>query len=154
MTIRFKLIEHERVEDAPFIGCLICAIQCSLHCKNCFNSEIKKMPNLETTVAKLLDEVQCNPFNEGIILGGLEWSEQPFELLHLVRSAIHRGLKVMIYTGLTYDSFANRIPIERLQHENIYLKYGAYQEELKVNGYKKYDVLLASSNQNIIYLGA
>lgn len=149
MKIRYKLIEHERTEDAPFIGCLICAIQCHIGCKNCFNSDIKKMPDLEVEVSELLDQVQANPFNEGIILGGLEWSEQPFELIHLVQEAVNRHLKVMIYTGLTYESFSKNIPIKKLMNLGIYLKYGAFDETLKVTQYKQYDVVLASSNQRI-----
>lgn len=110
------------------------------------------MPDLEIEVSELLDQIQANPFNEGIILGGLEWSEQPFELIHLVREAVNRHLKVMIYTGLTYELFSQKIPIAKLMNLGIYLKYGAFDETLKVTHYKQYDVVLASSNQRICCL--
>ena len=42
MKIHYKLIEHERTQDAPFVGALISATRCNYNCKNCFNQEVKK----------------------------------------------------------------------------------------------------------------
>jgi recombinational DNA repair protein RecR len=35
--INYKLIESERVEDAPFMGALISACDCKYNCPNCLN---------------------------------------------------------------------------------------------------------------------
>lgn len=99
MEIRYKFIQDERTEDAPFVGALISAIGCKNKCKGCFNRHLKTYPTLKNTAEEIIEMVKSNPFNEGIILGGLEWSEQPIELIELCKVASENGLKVMIYTG-------------------------------------------------------
>ena len=47
MIIKTKGIVHERVEDAPFMGALISAVDCNLNCKGCFNQHLKSLPNIE-----------------------------------------------------------------------------------------------------------
>lgn len=103
MKIRIKGIVHERVEDAPFIGALISAIDCNLNCKGCFNQHIKELETIEMDSEEILNKVLENPFNEGIILAGLEWSLQEEELRELVSLARKKGLKVMIYSGLSEE---------------------------------------------------
>jgi len=105
MEIRYKTIEHERTEDAPFIGALISAIGCKMKCKGCFHKDLKKAPTLKATEQEIIVSVLSNPINEGIILAGLEWSEQPLELLALVGEAAKNNLKIMIYTGLDLFNF-------------------------------------------------
>lgn len=109
MKIAYKYIEHERMEDAPFIGALIVAPSCKMKCKNCFNQELKKLPTKMDTAEKIIDEIRSNPFNEGVILAGLEWSEHPKELIALLEEASKHNLKIMIYTGLELADFHERI---------------------------------------------
>lgn len=109
MNIRYKVIEHERTEDAPFVGALISAIGCSLKCRGCFNKGLKKEQTIEKDVKDVIDEILSNPFNDGIIFGGLEWSEQPLELINLIEEASKVGLKIMIYTGHTLTDFQSII---------------------------------------------
>lgn len=99
LTIRYKFIEHERTEDAPFVGALISAVGCKFKCKGCFNRDLKKMETKKATATEIIEEVLSNPFNQGIILAGLEWSEQPTELVELCEVASSKGLQIMIYTG-------------------------------------------------------
>lgn len=107
--VKYKFIVHERTEDAPFVGALICANGCNIKCKGCFNKDLKKLPAIEESVEDIIQQVKENIFNEGIILGGLEWSEQPLELVQLAQTASDANLKVMIYTGLTFNDFYTRI---------------------------------------------
>lgn len=109
MKIHYKFIEHERTQDAPFIGALICASKCNLKCKGCFNSVLKKDETLEGYSEDIIEKVAENKFNEGIILAGLEWSETPLEMFELCRLASENGLKVMIYTGLDLFPFHVKI---------------------------------------------
>lgn len=109
MAIRYKAIEHERTEDAPFVGALISAIDCKFNCKGCFNRQLKKEPTLTASATDIINEVKANPFNEGIILGGLEWSLQLPELVELVQTASENDLKVMIYTGCDFDEFHEKL---------------------------------------------
>lgn len=149
MIIKTKGIVHERVEDAPFMGALICAVDCKFNCKGCFNQHLKNLPTIEMDSEEILDEVIKNPFNEGIILAGLEWSLQPNELRELVNSAINKELKVIIYSGLNEEEFKLKFP-DLYSLKNIYFKFGRYEEDLKVENNIHYDVKLATSNQKII----
>jgi len=180
MQIRYKYIEHERTQDAPWIGALICAIDCKLKCKGCFNRDLKKMETKKATATKIIDEVLENPFNEGIILGGLEWSRQPEELIELVTEASERGLKVMIYTGLNLGEFemvigkacCDKVGVKELPkdyaekdmmyaciggmvldnaiHDDYYIKTGRYNADNLTYDRVQFGVKLASSNQNVI----
>lgn len=149
MIIKTKGIVHERVEDAPFMGALICAVDCKFNCKGCFNQHLKNLPTIEMDSEEILDEVIKNPFNEGIILAGLEWSLQPNELRELVNSAINKELKVIIYSGLNEEEFKLKFP-DLYSLKSIYFKFGRYEEDLKVENNIHYDVKLATSNQKII----
>jgi pyruvate-formate lyase-activating enzyme len=100
MNIKYKQIEHERVEDAPFIGALICAVDCNINCPDCFNQHLKQYPTIEKSANEIINEVKSNPFNKGIILAGLEWTLQPEEMRELIYLAQENNLKVMLYTGL------------------------------------------------------
>lgn len=148
--ITYKGIEHERMGDAPFIGALIIAQKCSQLCPGCFNQHIKQDPNLFGTAESILDKVQSNAFNEGIILGGLEWTEQPEDLVDLVRLALWRGLKIMIYTRLTEEEFFEKFPMMS-EWSPIYYKFGPYLEEHKHPYYFSKGIQLASTNQRVVY---
>jgi len=103
--MKIKRIEHERGQDAPFVGALICANDCHKRCKGCINKDIKKEPSFEASAEEILEEVMSNPFNKGIILGGLEWAEQPQDLLDICYLASKKGLEIMIYTGNDINVF-------------------------------------------------
>ena len=140
------MLQHERCEDAPFMGCLISAIDCHINCKNCFNQHLKKYPTIIEESHDIIQKVKSNPFNEGIILAGLEWTEQPEEMCELIQVALNSGLKVMLYTGLTEDNFKNQF--YNIYKLNIFIKFGNYNENLKTNK-SEYGVLLISKNQHI-----
>lgn len=109
MEISYKSITHERKEDAPFVGALICAKGCSRKCKGCFNKSLKKEPNIVKSAEDIVAEIKSNPFNDGVIFAGLEWSEQPQELIELASVASKAGLQIMIYTGNDLSTFQNII---------------------------------------------
>lgn len=109
MAIRYKEIIHERVEDAPFIGALICGISCSRGCTDCINQHLKDKYYVRCDSGAIINRIKKNPINEGIIFAGLEWTEQPLELLELAQKASDAKLKIMIYTGYELDEFYARI---------------------------------------------
>lgn len=178
MKIRYKGIIHERTEDSPFVGALIIAPTCKMKCRGCFNKDLKKQENLTATAQEIIAEVQDNPFNEGIILAGLEWSESPSELLELMIEASDKGLKVMVYTGCELEQFQARIgqscaekvgvPKELKEEkdsliwtyigsqildfyitDDYYIKCGKYLHSEYTADRVQFGVKLASSNQNI-----
>lgn len=148
MNIKIKGIYQERTEDAPFIGALICADNCYFNCPNCINEDLKHTQSIVVKDTDIIQEVLSNPFNKGIILGGLEWTLQPQEMIRLIQLALQNKLEVILYTGMTKEELYKNIP--EVFNYDIYIKYGKYVEFLKVDNYKMYGVALASSNQKII----
>lgn len=148
--ISYKGIIHERAEDAPFMGALIIATSCSSRCRGCFNQHLKDAETYLRYADEVIEEVKQNPFNDGIILGGLEWSEQPDDMIALVSCATAAQLKVMIYTGLTEEEFYRRVPSHYLH--NCYIKFGKYDEKHLSDNHTSFGVKLASTNQYIKYI--
>lgn len=150
-SINYKLIEHERVGDAPFIGALISACDCTFNCSNCFNQHIKKLKTITKSSEEIIAGIQSNVFNQGIIFAGLEWSLQPDECILLATEAKRHELLTMLYTGNVWESlFVKRI-IE--SHVFDYVKCGQYDESLKTVNHVEYGIVLSSSNQHIYKRG-
>ena len=148
--VRYKGIIHERTEDAPFMGALIIGVSCRNNCRNCFNQHLKDKPTYVKFADEIIKEVKQNPFNDGIILAGLEWSEQPDDAITLIDCALRENLQVILYTGLTEQELFSRIPKEYLV--GIYVKFGAYDEKKLSNTYYSEGVKLASTNQYIKFM--
>ncbi|MBQ8195285.1 MAG: 4Fe-4S cluster-binding domain-containing protein [Oscillospiraceae bacterium] len=151
MKVNYKAIEHERLGDAPFVGALISACDCPFNCPNCFNQELKYYPILSEDVDDIISHVKENIFNDGIILGGLEWSLQADECLALCRAAKQQGLKTMVYTGCDYDSPY----VKRLIESGVvdYVKCGRYKEAERTANHIEFGVTLTSANQHIYKIG-
>lgn len=150
MLVRYKLIEHGVLGDAPFVGSRISGISCSNNCEGCCNQHLLYAPIKTAESYQVIDEVLEHPISAGVIFGGLEWSEQPEELLELVTLALQNGLEVMIYSHLDLIPFLRKFP--SLFEKKIYVKCGPYKQDYPTFMDKKNDVLLASSNQHIFRL--
>ena len=148
MRILIKGIYHERTEDAPFVGALICANNCNFNCEDCINNDLKYSAGYYMEDIDIINNIKSNPFNKGIILAGLEWTLQPKEMLRLIELALENSLEVILYTGMDENALFNKFP--QLKTTNIYVKCGRYDKNLKVDNYRIYGVNLASSNQKII----
>jgi len=163
LKIRYKFIEHERLEDAPFIGALVSSIDCNFNCKNCFNQHIKDLPILESYPEDIIKEIKSNPFNKGIIFGGMEWTNQLEELYILTHWAKYCKLSTILFTGLSDVDELEDLCIEHfnpmidMPNELInsldYIKCGRYEESLKCNDNIQYGIKLATSNQRIYKKG-
>ena len=149
-TINYKLIEHERVEDAPFVGALISACDCKFNCKDCFNQHIKELPTISDTPQNIIRKIKANSFNKGVIFAGLEWTLQIEECICLAKLAKQEGLKTIIYTGNDDNEVLRNLEASEVFD---YIKYGRYIEELKSVNHIEYGVVLASSNQHILKKG-
>lgn len=147
MLIRYKGIYTDR-GDAPFVGTLISAISCDHGCKGCINDPIKSQDYQEVDSEILIQRVKDDPFQEGIILAGLEWTLQRDEMMHLINLALSSDLKVILYTYHTKSELQELVP-ELYKCKGVYVKYGEYREDLRVEGYYSYGVRLATSNQYI-----
>ena len=148
--VSYKGIIHERAEDAPFMGALIVSVSCNNNCRDCFNQHLKGAKTYMRYADEIIEEVKQNHFNDGIILGGLEWSEQPDDTIALISCATAAGLEVMLYTGLTEEGLFRRIPIDYLH--NCWVKFGKYDNKHLSDSYTSHGVKLASTNQYIKYI--
>lgn len=144
-SVHFKGIEEERLQDAPFIGALILSVDCHNNCPGCFNQHLKEKLTICASIDDILDEIQKNPLHQGIILGGLEWTEQLWEMYDLIFAALERKLQVMLYTHWDERSF--QLVCTNLIGTGIYVKFGAYEKGLP--GHTSEGIILASSNQII-----
>lgn len=149
--INYKAIEHERVEDAPFVGALISACDCKYNCPNCFNQDVKKLLTITKDCQEIISDIKANPFNKGIIFAGLEWSLQIDECIALATAAKSVGLQTIVYTGADKENSIVKYYIKSGVFD--YIKYGRYSEELKTANHIEYGVVLASSNQHILKKG-
>lgn len=149
-VVKHRGIIHERAEDAPFMGALIIATSCRKNCQGCFNQHLKNSKVYANTAYEIIEEVKANPFNEGIILGGLEWSEDPESTIALVRCAKEFNLHVMIYTGLTEHQFFSVVPMREVH--KCYIKFGEYDATKLSDTYENFGVKLASTNQHITFI--
>lgn len=147
--IRHKGIEHGILSDAPFVGARISAIDCHNNCPGCFNQSLRKEPYKTQDVNDIITEVINNQLDQGIILGGLEWSEQPDELRALVNAATQADLQIIVYTHWDISSFMFLFPTFK-DIPKLYVKCGDYKEDGKHYYDTENDVTLASDNQ-IIY---
>ena len=149
--IDYKVIEPERVEDAPFMGALISACDCKYNCPNCFNQKVKNLATVSSSIEEILKAVKSNPFHKGIIFAGLEWSLQMNECIALATAAKDVGLQTIVYTGADQDSLIVKQYIKSNAFD--YIKCGSYKEELTTANHIEYGVVLASSNQHILKRG-
>lgn len=146
--VRYKTIENERLQDAPFVGGLVSSIGCSINCKGCFNQHLKKLPTKTKSAKDIVAEVMNCTYNKGIILAGLEWSEQPTEMIDLVLEAQANALEVCIYTGKVKDVFLRMFP----KLHNYYLKSGSFNEETKGEFNTSLGIHLANKTQEIEFI--
>lgn len=153
MKIKYKALEHERIEDSPFVGCLISAINCNFNCKNCFNQSLKDLPTLVNEDIDIIKEIKQNIFNQGVIFAGLEWTLQPTELFSLATISHSYELQTMLYTGNTFEYLQKYCSIRYLGDYFDFIKCGTYEEDLKTINHIEYGVTLASSNQHIYKKG-
>ncbi len=149
--IRHKGIEHGILTDAPFVGARISAIDCHNNCPGCFNQDLRKEPYKMQQVNDIIAEIVNNPLNEGIILGGLEWTEQPQELVLLVEKAAAAKLKIIVYTHLELCKFLEKFWMIK-DTPDLYVKCGEYRKDTEHYYDAKNDVTLASNNQIICKL--
>lgn len=148
--MKYKGILHNVLNDAPFIGALIIANQCGMSCRACHNKHLKNHEyELQETSDEIIRKVRANGLNRGIILSGLEWTEQPADLVQLAQAALDEGLEVMVYTHHTELDFFRMVPT--LIGKKIYVKFGVYNEALKSEDHYSCGVKLATTNQYIRY---
>lgn len=127
------------------------------------------------TAEDLIDTVLSNPFNEGIILAGLEWTLQPMEMIELCKVANKNGLKIMIYTGcgleefykrigksiirytggdvpdddLSVQTMVGRVALDYFVPDTYYIKTGTYDKDNKDDNYYSLGIKLSSKNQMV-----
>ena len=150
--IKYKGIVQNVLNDAPFIGAVVIANSCSMPCADCINGHLKAESYcLEDTAADIIAKVKSNGLNQGIVLSGLEWTEQPDDLIELARTALEHHLEVMVYTHHNEHAFFSIVP--ELASEKIYVQFGLFDKALSSDTHYSYGVKLATTNQYIKQFG-
>ncbi|MDN5351578.1 MAG: hypothetical protein PWQ12_497 [Clostridiales bacterium] len=146
--MKYKGIVHNILNDAPFIGAVVIANRCSMPCEDCINESLKSdVYTMEDSAEEIVETIQANGLNQGVILSGLEWTEQPEDLTNLVTAALNQHLEVMVYTHHSEKRFFEIVP--GLIGKKIYVKFGLYDSNLRSDNHFSYDVKLATTNQYI-----
>lgn len=151
MKIHYTKIIDSRF-DAPFVGTLIAGTTCKGNCKGCCNQHLLDSTSYEEDSSVLINSIVENPFSEGIILAGLEWSDQPEEMMALIHEARNNSLEIILYTRHTEEYMRKTFP-ELFTMNGLYIKFGEYDETKIVNDNVHYGVPLISSNQYILKIG-
>ena len=154
MYCAIKGFKHERIEDAPFIGCVVIAATCKQGCKGCCNQHLKNLPVQCWKIEDIISEVKSDKMNQGIIFGGLEWMELPRQLQFLMEAAAEAGLKIMLYTSYNEDTVLKQIgcSIQSCSEKvPVYVKYGKYIHNRPKT--EMFGITLASDNQYIVKYG-
>lgn len=139
--------------DTPFgVGTLIWAKDCHNRCPGCFHQDRFNLPIYEEDSKYIIAKVLENPFTQGIVLGGFEWTEQYAELLAIIEEARKNKLEVILYTHYTIESISTKYS-ELLNYKGLYIKCGEYDINLLSSTYSSYGVPLASTNQKIYKIG-
>jgi len=116
MRVKHKGLEHEVTTKAPFVGAVINAATWKHRETSADIVKLKQSKNVVSTSEQIIEEILSKPFNEGIIFAGLEWGNQPVEFIDLFRLANEAGLKVMVYTGYSFESFTEKIGRAAAKH--------------------------------------
>ena len=147
--IKHKGIKHNIINDAPFIGAIIIAPTCNKGCRDCINKHLKrdKVSIYKEPVKKIIYKIKNNPFDKGLILAGLEWTESSNDMKKLIEETLKEKLEVMLYTYLVEDKFKQKFP--KLYKLPIWVKFGEYNKKFKNDNYFSYGVKLATTNQYI-----
>lgn len=120
---------------------------CTLHCKGCFNKELWDFDYGEFLTPEKIDDI-CSKIQEAETLireirffGGepLDQDEKEFEIFVAFLKEKFPILKVVLFTGYDVDKIT--VKCSRAFELFDAIKYGAYREDLKVDGE------FASSNQ-------
>lgn len=152
MLIHHRGIHQDRF-DTPFgLGTLIWARDCHKHCPGCFHQDRFNLPIIEEDIKIIIDKIKENPFTQGIVLGGFEWTEQYDELLAIIEEAKTSELEVILYTHYTIEDIKEYYS-ELLSYKGIYIKCGEYDNTRLSVTHSSYGVPLASTNQRIYKIG-
>lgn len=132
-----------------FIASATCSFKCDKEYGSpvCQNSPLAKQPDIEVSMAGLVERYQNNPITKAIVFGGLEPldDDDTVVLIGLFRSV---GVMddVVIYTGYTKEEAAHWVYYLK-QFPNVIVKYGRYIPDQQPHLDPVLGVMLASDNQ-------
>lgn len=152
MIIHHRGVYPDRF-DTPFgVGTLVFAKDCHHHCRGCFHEDRHNTDLYEEDIDVLFDKITSNPFTSGIILAGFEWTEQYDEMIAMIEKAESLNLQIILYTHYTIEDIKSKYSA-LLNHKEMYIKCGEYDNTLLSFTYTSYGIPLASTNQKIYKIG-
>ena len=146
--MRHKGVIFDCKDHPDGLATMIVADNCTYGCKNCINKHLKGAASQSADyIGTFIEQVLDRSLTNLLVLGGLEWTEQIFDLYRVLYVCEMCGANVILYTHYTEDELKEKFP--KLLEYPIYIKYGAYIEELKSSTHFSYGIPLASTNQYI-----
>lgn len=122
-----------------------CEKECGVRC--CQNSELTLQPNIEVSIASIVDRYISNPITSAIVCGGMEPLDSWDELICLIMNLRYRTVDpIVIYTGYKEDEVQDKIETLKL-YENIIVKFGRFIPNQQPHYDDVLGVQLASDNQ-------
>ena len=107
--MKIRGIEFMYGGDVPFKAIKVVPLSCKFRCKGCPHKLYKKSKfEFDLTPQEIVAEATENG-QEGIVLGGLEWTEQMEDMMALIEEAGKKNLEVAILTGLTANQLYAKI---------------------------------------------
>jgi hypothetical protein len=145
--MRCKGVVFDNKDHPEGLATLIIANGCNKNCLNCCNEHLKSKESYNVEPKELLDFIAKSSFNNYIVLGGLEWTEQIEDLYLLLDLFDEQEINAILYTGLTEDEINSKFP--KILNYNIWVKFGSYQKELSEHSHLSQGIPLATTNQYI-----
>ena len=149
MKIRIAGRVGDSIVDGPGIRYALFVQGCPRNCPGCQNPQTHSLDGgIETTVERILSEIDSNPLLDGVTFSGGEPFMQPEPLLELARECRIRDLNIIIYTGYLWEELiaSKNDAWKSLLAETDVLVDGPYVQELRDWKLK----FMGSSNQRII----
>ena len=146
-----KAIIHVDSEAAPFTGAVILTRDCICRCTGCHTNISQAISGFEMSVEEILEEVASNGENQGLTIGGVDWSDDLEEYLDLIEAALEINLEVMLYTHMLERYF--RVSFPELVDLPIWVKFGRHDMGEETTSNVQHGVALGSTNQYVKFLG-
>lgn len=126
--IRVAQILTESLVNGEGVRLVVAFQGCNIGCPGCHNPELHSTDGgYLTTVDEILSHV--TELTNGITISGGEPTMQPSQAYQLLAAAKRRGLRTLMYTGLTKEQWESHPWFSLIMPVLDQIKIGPYQEE-------------------------
>lgn len=131
-SIRIAGVVRESIVDGPGIRFVVFCQGCPHHCEGCHNPDTHDFDGgYDCQIEKIVAAVEANPLLDGVTFSGGEPFCQPEAFYNLGIELKKRNLKLMAYSGYTYEELLsmNNEAVDKLLSILDLLVDGRYAKE-------------------------